>query len=416
MTLSNPWFILALVATVGWFHIKLVLDFLNLHRLTKAVPEALQDTISEEDQARACEYVIAHARLDVMRDAAALAALLAFWWAGGFGWLSAQVAQATSHDIVAGLLLFGALASLSALLSLPFDLWSTFVIEESFGLNRTTLATFIGDRVKGAIIGAVLGSMMAAPVLWMFQHAQLAALWAWLFVTAFGLVMTWAAPRWLMPIFLKFTPMEDGDLKRAILALAEKLQFPVRDLYIVDGSRRSAKANAFFTGVGSNRRIALYDTLLEKHEQPEIVSVLAHEIGHAKLGHVPRMFLVAMAQSALLFAALHFALLEPGLFAAFQAGPPQVAMGLVLFSMVWKPFGILLDLMHGQLSRKHEFEADAYAAQAVGSAAPLMTALKRLTRDHLSHLTPHPWFVALHHSHPPVLARLEALARVPQPG
>ena len=230
-----------------------------------------------------------------------------------------------------------------------------------------------------------------------------------MFTTLLGLTMTWLAPRYVMPLFLKFTPMDDGPLKRAILSLAERLQFPVRELFVVDGSRRSAKANAFFTGVGRNRRIALYDTLLEKHEEQEILAVLAHEIGHAKLGHVPRMFLLASAQSGLMFTALHFALNDPDLFAAFQAGPPQVAMGLVLFSMVWKPAGVLLDLLHGRLSRRHEFEADAYSAQAMGGPGALMAALKRLSRDHLSHLTPHPWFVALHHSHPPVLARLEAL-------
>lgn len=410
MTASNPWFLLALLATVGWFHVKLVIDFLNLHRLSKTVPEPLQDTITAENQERAAEYVIAHAKLDVIRDATSLAALLGFWWMGGFGWLAVWVESLAFGPVVSGLTLLGVLVFLQSLISLPFEVWSTFRIEAEFGLNRTTLATFIADRVKGAILGAVVGSLIAAPVLWLFQNVASAALWAWLFITLFGLVMTWLAPRYLMPIFLKFTPMEDGPLKQAILALAERLQFPVRDLFVVDGSRRSAKANAFFTGVGSNRRIALYDTLLEKHGQDEIVAVLAHEIGHAKLGHVPRMFALATVQSALMFAALHFALQALGLFSAFQAGAPQVAMGLVLFGIVWKPAAILLDLIHGRFSRKHEFEADAFAAKAVGDGAPLATALKRLSRDHLSHLTPHPWFVALHHSHPPVIARLEALA------
>lgn len=411
MSLSNPWFLLALLGTVGWFHVKLFIDFLNLNRLSKEVPASLQDSITTEDQERACEYVIAHAKFDVLRDAIDLAALLAFWWLGGFGWLGAQIDALHLHPVASGLALLGAFAVLQSILSLPFEIWSTFRIEADFGLNRTTPATFIADRVKGLILGAIIGSLLAAPVLWLFQNSAGAALWAWLFTTLFGVTMTWLAPRFLMPIFLKFTPMEDGPLKQAILDLAQRLQFPVRDLFIVDGSRRSAKANAFFTGIGSNRRIALYDTLLEKHSQEEIVAVLAHEIGHAKLGHVPRMFLLASAQSALMFALLHFAMRDPALFAAFHAGPPQVAMGFVLFTIVWKPVGLLLDLLHGRQSRKHEFEADAFAAKAVGSGAPLSTALKHLSRDHLSHLTPHPWYVALHHSHPPVLERLAALGK-----
>ncbi len=409
MTIHNPWFLLALIATVGWFHVKLAIDFLNLHRLSKTVPEEFEDLLSSEEQQRACEYVIAHARLDVLRDAVSLGALLAFWWAGGFGWLALQVAALETGPVLSGLVLLGLLAGATALLSLPFEIYGTFGIEAAFGLNRTTPATFIADRVKGMLLGVTLGALLAAPVLWLFQNVSTAAFWAWVFTTMTGLVMTWLAPRYVMPLFLKFTPMEDGPLKEAILALAEKLQFPVRDLFVVDGSRRSAKANAFFTGVGSNRRIALYDTLLEKHETSEVLAVLAHEIGHAKLGHVPRMYAMACVQSGLMFAALHFALKDPDLFLAFQAGTPQVAMGFVLFSIVWKPAGLLLDLLHGLLSRRHEFEADAFAARAVGGPEMLIAALKRLSRDHLSHLTPHPWYVALHHSHPPVLARLRAL-------
>lgn len=413
MSLGNPWFLLALLGTVGWFHVKLFLDFLNLNRLSREVPAPLRDTITTEDQERACEYVITHAKLDVIRDAVGLAALLGFWFAGGFGWLGARMESLHLGPIPSGMLLLGTVAVLQGLLSLPFEVWSTFRIEAAFGLNRTTPATFIADHVKGFIVGAIIGSALAAPVLWLFQYQPGAALWAWIFTTLFGLFMTWLAPRFIMPLFLDFTPMEDGPLKQAILDFARMLQFPVQDLYIVDGSRRSTKANAFFTGIGRNRRIALYDTLLEKHGSEEILAVLAHEIGHARLGHVPRMFVIAILQSAIMFGLLHVALRDPQLYAAFKAGAfsGNIALGLVLFTLAWKPIGLVLDLIHGWFSRRHEFEADAFAAEAVGGGTPLSTALSRLSRDHLSHLTPHPWYVAVHHSHPPVLERLAALAR-----
>ena len=207
--------------------------------------------------------------------------------------------------------------------------------------------------------------------------------------------------------------MEQGELKSAILEMAQRLQFPVADVFMVDGSRRSSKANAFFTGLGRSRRIALYDTLIESHTQEEILAVLAHEIGHAKLGHVPRMIASALLQSAVMFGAMHLALWNADFYAAFLAGPVNPAMGLVLFMILWQPWSVLLDVAQGWLSRKHEFEADAFSRAAMGNGAALAAALKRLSKDHLAHLTPHPFYVGLHYSHPPLLERLRALDAPP---
>jgi STE24 endopeptidase len=298
----------------------------------------------------------------------------------------------------------------SMMLRLPFELWSTFKVEAEFGFNKTTLGTFIADKLKALLLGALLGLPLLALVLWLFESTRWAALWAWLAVGLFGLLMTWIAPRFLMPLFLKFTPMEDGPLRRAIMALAEKLSFPVAGIFTVDGSRRSTKANAFFAGFGRTRRIALFDTLLEGHTQEEIVAVLAHEIGHAKLGHVPRMIAADLAQSALMFGLLHIALHDTRLFAAFGVAYPSVGIGLVLFSMIYGAWSHLIDPLFQALSRKHEFEADAFARESMGSAGPLASALKKLSKEHLAHLTPHPLYVWLHHSHPPVGQRLAALA------
>jgi len=409
MNLSNPWFIAAVIGTLGWFHLKLFADFLNLSRLSPEVPEAMKDLVTPEDQQRAIDYHSKSARLSILEDGVKLGLTLGFWFLGGFGWLDRQ-AMTFGGSVTSGLALLSALTLVQTLVSLPFEAWRTFGVETEFGFNKTTPRTFIMDRLKGLILSALIGLPLLALVLWFFEHSSLAALWAFLAVSGFGLVMSWLSPRLIMPLFLKFTPMPEGSLRRAILALAEKLNFPVADISIVDGSRRSSKANAFFAGFGKTRRIALFDTLIEGHTEDEIVAVLAHEIGHAKLKHVPQQIGVGLAISALMFALLHFALRDDRLFAAFGVMYPTTAMGLVLFMLVYSTWSNLLDPLVNGLSRKHEFQADHFAATSVGSALPMISALKKLSRDHLAHLTPHPFYVWLHYSHPPVIERLKALA------
>ena len=410
MTLHNPWFLAALIGIVGWFHVKLLAEFLNLSRLSKEVPEPLSDVMTEKDLERAMEYHVALAKLEITRDGVMLGLFILFWWIGGFQWLDGATSNIGGNAIVSGLLLIGVLAALQGLLALPFDLWRTFGVETEFGFNTTTFSTFIGDRLKGLFLGALLGLPLLAVVLWLFDRTPCAALWAWVVTTAVGLLMSWLSPRLIAPLFLKFTPLEDGPLRRAIMTLADKLQFPVGEISIVDGSRRSTKANAFFTGFGSTKRIALFDTLLDGYTQEGIVGVLAHEIGHSKLKHVPKQIAVGLAQSALMFGLLHFALHDERLYAAFGVRYPSVAMGLVLFSLVYGPWSHLLDAPLQGLTRRHEFEADRFAAESTGSPEPLMASLKKLSRDHLAHLTPHPFYVKLHYSHPPLLERLKALA------
>lgn len=410
MSVSNPWFLAALIGIIGWFHVKLLAELLNLSRLTKEVPEPLQDLVTEKDQERAMEYHVAHAKLDVIQESAGLAVFIAFWWLRGFQALDSWTSSFGMGSIGSGLLLISTLMLLQSLLGLPFALWSTFKIEAAFGFNKTTPGTFIADRVKGLLLGAVLGLPLLAVVLWLFENVPYAALWAWVVTSAGGLIMSWLSPRLIAPLFLKFTPLEDGPLRRAIMTMAEKLKFPVGDISIVDGSRRSTKANAFFTGFGNTRRIALFDTLLTTQTEDGIVGVLAHEIGHARLKHVPKQIAVGLAQSALMFGLLHFALQDDRLFSAFGVMYSTPAMGLILFSLVYGPWSHLLDAPLQGLTRRHEFEADRFAAQSTGSPVPLMEALKKLSRDHLSHLTPHPFYVKLHYSHPPLLERLKALA------
>ncbi len=409
MRFDNLWFVAAILGVVAWFHVKLIAEVLNAARLSSEVPEPVRNAVTEKDQARACRYVTACARFSVIQDTASLAALLAFWWLGGFGWLAVSVEHLGLGAIPGGLVYLGCIAIASGLLSLPFEWWETFGIEAEFGLNRTSLGTFIWDRLKGLLVMTVIGGLLGAAVLWLFIHVQAAAFWAWLITALFGLFMSWVAPKYLLPIYMKFTPMEDSALKTAIVSMAARLDFPVSEIYVVDGSKRSTKANAFFTGFGRNRRIALFDTLVDGHSTEEILAILAHEIGHAKLGHVPSLMVAGLIQSAVTFGLLGLAFQDQRLYDAFLVQPTNVAVGFVLFGVIWKPWSVFLDVAMGALTRKHEFEADAFAKRACGGGEALASALKRLSRDHLNHLTPHPFYVVLHHSHPPVLERLKAL-------
>ena len=412
MSFSNPWYLAALIGALGWFHAKLVAEFLNLSRLSKEVPEALRDVVTEKDQELTIEYQVTATKLEIIQDAVSLALFLVFWWMGGFQALAVWASSFGKGSIATGVILMSGLVLLQSVLGLPFAWWSTFKVEAAFGFNKTTLGTFIADRVKGLILGAVLGLPLLAVVLWLFDHVPYAALWAWVVTSVGGLLMSWLSPRLIAPLFLKFTPLGEGTLRQAIMSLAEKLSFPVGDISVVDGSRRSTKANAFFTGFGSTRRIALFDTLLTTQTEDSIVGVLAHEIGHAKLKHVPKQIAVGLAQSALMFGLLHFALQDHRLFAAFGVRTLSTTLGLVLFSLVYGPWSHLLDAPLQGLTREHEFEADRFAAESTGDAKPLMEALKKLSRDHHSHLTPHPFYVKLHYSHPPLMERLRALERL----
>lgn len=408
MTFSNLWFIAAIVGFLGVFHLEIIATFLNLAQFRHALPPRLREIFSEETVQKAGEYAGASARLDLLRSTVSVAALLAFWLGGGFSWLETWSNTWGWSEIWKGVGVIGLLVVAQNVISLPFDIYDTFKIEAEFGFNRTTPATFVADRVKGLVLTGLLGGPLVALVLWFFQSQGLAALYAWATVAVFSIVMAWLSPRLLMPLFLKFKPLESGSLREALLSLAARLQFPVVDVSVVDGSRRSSKANAFLSGFGKNKRIALFDTLIEKHSQDELEAILAHEIGHHKCKHVAKQLALGLLESAVLFFLLYVALESPGFFAAFGVKGQPLGLGLVLFGILYQPLGLLLGLAGSASSRKHEFEADAFAKKACGGE-PLMRGLKKLSLDHLTHPNPHPLTVWLHYSHPPIGQRLAAL-------
>jgi STE24 endopeptidase len=410
--------ILLLVALMLLWKLDFIATLLTIKNLEPELPEEFRGVWDDEKYRKAQAYEKAQASFGILSSITSLTALLAFWFFGGFGWLDSLVDGWAMGPILSGLSFIGLIYVASWLLSLPFDLYHTFVLEERFGFNKTTPTTFVVDQIKNHLIVAILGGGIISLILWIFLAIPNAWIWAWLSFTVISLALTYLAPSFLLPIFNKFTPLEDGELNQSIQAMAKKCEFPLTEISVMDGSKRSSKSNAFFTGFGKRKKIALFDTLIESQTTDELVGVLAHEIGHFKMKHIVQRLVISTIQTAVIFFLLGMAT-DPEsafgsqLYAAFGISPTSnaaVAAGLVLFMIVFKPVSRLLSVAMNILSRKHEFEADEYAAVNQGTPDHLIAALKKLSANNLSNLTPHPLEVFLDHSHPPVLVRIKALA------
>jgi STE24 endopeptidase len=294
MNPSNPWFLAAFGGVIILYHLDLIISLLNLAQFAKPLPEAMRPLYDPDTLLRCQDYHRQSTRLDLAQATTQLAFLLTFWLAGGFGWLHSWTTALGWNTTATGTLALTLTTLATSLIALPFTLWQTFKIETAFGFNRTTLRTFILDQIKTILLLAIIGLPLLALIIWLFETLPYAPAAAWGTLALFSLLMTWISPRFIMPLFLRFDPLPNGPLRDAILALSRQLDFPVADVSIVDGSRRSSKANAFFAGFGKSKRIALYDTLVESHTQDELLAVLSHEIGHSKRGHVTRHLIIGL--------------------------------------------------------------------------------------------------------------------------
>ena len=338
--------------------------------------------------------------------------MLTFWLFGGFNWLDELVRGWEFHVIVNGILYIGLLGLAYMVISLPFSIYKTFVIEAQFGFNKTTWSTFVLDRVKALGLAIVLGAPLLAAILAFFEYAgDLAWLYAWVAVTIVSLAIQFIAPTWIMPLFNKFTPLEQGELRDSILEYAASVRFTVNNILVMDGSKRSSKSNAFFTGFGKNKRIALFDTLVDNHTVPELVAVLAHEIGHYKKKHIIQAMVVSSVNGLIVFFLLSIFLKSEGLFDAFLMDEMSVYAGLLFFGLLYTPVDIVLSMALQYVSRRHEYEADRWSVETYGRPDELSSSLKKLSQDNLSNLGPHPFYVFLNYTHPPLKERIRAIER-----
>lgn len=410
MTQIEIIFVAALAAKTA---MSLLLEFLNRSHVqanSGKAPEGLDGVMDDETYAKSNEYTLAKSRFgswEMLFDAGVLAAVILLgvlpalfsWWTGLAGesnWSSALF------------LIF--ISVLFAIPGLPFEYASQFGIEAKFGFNRSSVGLWIGDKLKGALVGLVI----MLPLLWLLISlvGWLGEYW-WIYgfaiLFAFQLVMMVLYPMLIMPLFNKLSPLEDGPLKDRLMSMSDRAGFKAQSIQVIDGSKRSSHSNAYFTGFGKFRRIVLYDTLIEQLSEAELEAVLAHEIGHYKKGHIPKMIMTSAAMMLVGFWLVDYLAFSPWFFEGFGFGQMDLGVAFLLFSMMGGLFTFWLSPLFNKMSRKHEYEADAFAKDVVGSSDPLSGALRGLSEKNLSNLNPHPAYSAFHYSHPTLLERERAM-------
>ena len=394
------------------FVLNVLADYLNLSRLRDDLPRDFEGVYDPERYRRSQEYLKDNTRFGWVTATFELIVILAFWFGKGFPLLDEWVRAFNYGPIVCGLIYMAALMLFKSILSLPFSIYHTFVIEERFGFNQTTWTTYILDMLKGLLLSVLLGAPLLSAILAFFEYAGTNAWWlCWMAVTLFMLGVQFVAPTWIMPLLNKFTPLEDGELKSAILSYAGSIKFPIENVYVMDGSKRSSKSNAFLTGFGSQRRIVLFDTLIKQHTTGELVAILAHEMGHYKKRHIIQSLILGILQMGFMLYLLSLFISYPGLFEAFYMPQSSVYAGLIFFAMLYSPLDFFIGLFMQRRSRTNETAADRFSVETTQDSQSMVDALKKLSVHNLSNLLPHPFYVFLNYSHPPVLQRIKALQR-----
>lgn len=387
----------------------MILDYLNARRRSSELPEEAKDIYDEQEYKKSQNYQKENTRLSHIKGSLTTVIILGLIISGGFGYLDEWLRNYTENPVLLGLLFFGILGLASDILGTPFDIYDTFVIEEKYGFNTTTVKTYITDKIKGWILGAILGGGLLALIIWFYQSTgALFWIYCWLIVTAFSLFMAMFYTKLILPMFNKQTPLEEGELRNSIEQFSQKEGFRLKNIYKIDSSKRSTKSNAFFSGLGPQKRIVLFDTLISDLKTNEIVGVLAHEIGHFIKKHTAKAMVISIIQMGITFYLLSLFINNPALSEALGAEVASFHIGVIAFGILYSPISSILGLGMNILSRKNEYEADRFARDHYDGDA-LIEALKKLSRKNLSNLTPHPAYVFFHYSHPPLLKRIEAL-------
>ncbi|BFP42706.1 M48 family metallopeptidase [Flavobacteriaceae bacterium GF1] len=386
-----------------------ILDYLNTKHFLKQIPEELQDIFDAEDYQKAQEYHRENYRLGLLKDGISLVLVLLFLIFGGFGIVDNFVREYTDNGILQALGFFGILALGSSIVSIPLSYYQTFFIEEKYGFNKTTKATFHLDILKSGLLSVLMGGGLLALVIWFLEWAG-ANFWLyiWFIAIVFMVSLNLFYSKLLVPLFNKQTPLEAGDLKMAIENYAKKVGFDLKNIFVIDGSKRSTKANAYFSGFGKQKRVTLYDTLIKDLDEEEIVAVLAHEVGHYKRKHIVFNMLASIALTGIMLYILSLFINYPQLSLSIGVQEESYHAGLLAFFLLYSPISIVTGLLMNHLSRKFEFQADDYAKNTFASN-PLISSLKKLSKNNLSNLTPHPAYVFVHYSHPPLIERIKNL-------
>lgn len=406
----NLYLIVILGLLAGRGLLELGVEWANLKHVSPRMPAAFEGIYDAQRYARSQRYLRDNTLFGMLQSGVMLVLTLAFILLGGFGWIHGIAVAASDQMLLQGLVFFGMLGLISHLAGLPFSVYDTFVIEARYGFNRMTGKTFVLDTLKGCLLAVMLGAPVLVMILWVFDRLAFAWFWAWCAVALVQGFVAFIAPVVILPLFNKFTPLAEGPLRDRLEAYAASQQYRLSGIYTIDGSRRSTKSNAYFTGFGKTKRIALFDTLIEKLGLDELVCVLAHEIGHCRRGHTLKQIGLSLGTSLLMFFLMALFIRQPGLYQAFGLQTMPLYAGFVFFGFIYMPVSMLFGILANIVSRRHEYQADAFAAQTTGRPDAMVSALKKLSADHLSNLTPHPLKVFLDYSHPPVLARIRALA------
>lgn len=385
------------------------LSYRNRKRMSPDIPKELEGIYNREDYAKQQEYQKANSRMGVYNSLISFGVLLTVLLSGGFGWLDALLRQSINNEIGLTLAFFGVIYVINDIITLPFVYYDTFVIEERFGFNKATKKIFWSDQLKNLILTVVLGGILLSLVIWFYNSlGHYAWLSAWGAITVVSVFMTLFYSNLIVPLFNKQTPLENGGLRKAIEGFAVKAGFNIDNIYVMDASKRSSKANAYFTGFGSKKRIVLYDTLINDLSTEEIVAVLAHEIGHYKKKHTLLSMLISVVYTGVILFLLSLFLDNRDIALALGGNEASFHLGLIAFSLLFSPISMFLGIFLSIFSRKNEFEADAYAAR-FGLGETLANGLKKLSIKSLSNINPDPLYVFFYYSHPTLLQRIERL-------
>ncbi len=410
MTSQTLFYIIIGILVVN-FVIDKILDLLNARRFQDSVPPELKDVYDNSEYERSQLYKREKYRFGRLTGTISIVATLLFFFFDGFALVDGIARTYSDNNIIIAIVFFGIIILASDLLGTPFSYYSTFVIEEKYGFNKTTRKTFIFDKFKGWLIGAIIGGGLLAIIIWFYESTGVYFwLYAWGIVTVFSVFMNLFYARLIVPLFNKQTPLADGSLRRQIEKYASKVGFNLKNIFVIDGSKRSTKANAYFSGFGREKRITLYDTLINDLEEDEIVAVLAHEVGHYKLRHIIYNMVATVITTGFTFWLLSLFVGNATLSEALGVSQPSFHIGLIAFGVLYTPISEITGLFMNYISRKFEFQADDYA-KTTYAASPLISALKKLSKNSLSNLTPHPAYVFMYYSHPTLLKRFQNLMK-----